>query len=65
MMPVSGLFYSKSDKTSAVQLDPSVVCVTSIGTFTALKYAPISYTTKIIVELYGGGDNRIISTTLS
>lgn len=62
---LSGFWYGKSDKTTAKELDPSVVRVTSIGTFRALKYAPVEYTTKIVVELYGSGDYRVISTSIN
>ncbi|WP_205002786.1 hypothetical protein [Scopulibacillus daqui] len=57
---LSGPFYSKSASTHSKRIDSSVVEVSSNGKFKALKYAPVEYTTSIIVRLYGSGTYRIL-----
>lgn len=62
---LTGPLYSKSHKTSATRLDPSVVRVTSNGTFKALKYSPVEYNTRVVIELYGSGTYRVITVRIN
>lgn len=60
-----GSFYGKTHSTKATRLDPSVVEISSMGTFKALKYAPVEYNTHIKVELYGSGTYRLMESKLA
>ena len=59
-----GPLYGKSDKTKATRLDKSVVEISSTGKFRALKYAPVEYSTHIVVRLYGSGTYSVIKATM-
>lgn len=61
---LNGALYGKTHSTKATRLDPSVVQISSVGKFKALKYAPVEYTTNIIVELYGSGTYRLTRASL-
>jgi len=61
---LKGPLYGKTETTKATELDPSVVEVSSVGKFRALKYAPVEYTTNIKVELYGSGTYRVMRATI-
>jgi len=50
-----GALYGKTHSTNVTRLDPSVAQVSSVGKFRALRFAPVEYTTHIVVELYGSG----------
>lgn len=60
-----GSFYSKTHSTKATRLDPSVVEISSMGVFKALKYAPVEYNTHMKVELYGSGTYRLMESKLA
>ncbi|AHN23938.1 hypothetical protein [Lysinibacillus varians] len=60
-----GSFYGKTHSTRATRLDPSVVEISSMGTFKALKYAPVEYNTHMKVELYGSGTYRLMESKLA
>ncbi|ENJ6139149.1 MULTISPECIES: hypothetical protein [Bacillus cereus group] len=62
---LTGPLYSKSNSTKANRLDDSVVRITSSGTFKALKYAPVEYTTKVVIELYGSGTYRVVTAKIN
>ncbi len=61
---LNGPFYGKTDSTKATRLDPSVVEVSSVGKFKALKYSPVEYTTHIRVGLYGSGTYRLMRASI-
>ncbi|WP_054951253.1 hypothetical protein [Numidum massiliense] len=54
-----GPLYAKSSKKSSKRTDPSVVRVSTKGSFRALKYSPVEYTTNIEIGLYGSGTYQI------
>lgn len=62
---LSGPAWGKSDDSSAQRLDPSVVKLSSNGTFSLLKYIPTEYTTSIVIGMYGSGDYRILEASLN
>lgn len=54
-----GPFYGKTHSDKATKLDPSLVEIRSTGKFKALKYAPVEYTTHIVIHLYGSGTYKL------
>ena len=62
---LTGPLYSKSHSTKVEKLDPSVWEVRSNGKFTALKFTPFEYTTRIVVGLYGSGTFRVLASELN
>lgn len=62
---LSGPLYGKTHSTFGDRLDPSVVVIRSTGTFKALKYFPVEYKTRIDIGLYGSGNYRVLTASIS
>lgn len=62
---LTGMFYSKSHSTKQHKLDPSVWEIRSRGTFKALKYTPVEYSSRVDVGLYGSGDYRVLKAKIN
>jgi len=62
---LTGIWYGKSHTTKEHKLDPSVWEVRSRGTFKALKYTPVEYTSRVDVGLYGSGSYRVLKARIN
>lgn len=62
---LSGPLYGKSHSTKTHKLDKSVWEIRSTGTFKALKYTPLEYTTRLVIGLYGSGDYRVLKAKIN
>ncbi|MEC3683832.1 hypothetical protein P9186_17085 [Bacillus safensis] len=62
---LTGSLYGKSHDTNPYKLDKSVWEIRSTGTFTALKYTPFQYTTRLVIGLYGSGDYRVLKAKIN